>query len=183
MPLRPRQIVALVLLSVVGVTACSRATSDEEATPDAVQPGDLATKPDLVTVLPDDRGDPPTQLETEDLVEGVGEQAQPGDRLTVDFVGASWTSGQQFDATWDRGQPYSFTLGRGEVIEGWDRGLAGMREGGRRVLVIPPELAYGDRGAAAGIEPGETVVFIVDLVDVAEGPGVAPPGEETDGPD
>lgn len=182
MPLGLRQIASVLVLAILGVGGCSTTASDEESDPAPAQPGDLATKPDLVTVLPDDRGDPPTQLQTDDLVDGEGAQAQPGDRLTVEFVGASWASGRQFDATWDRGQPYSFTLGRGEVIEGFDRGLVGMREGGRRVLIIPPDLAYGDRGAAAGIEPGETLVFIVDLIAVAEGPGIPSPNDEVQAP-
>lgn len=127
---------------------------------------DLGTKPELVTILPDDRGDPPSSLQVEDLVVGDGEPAERGARLTVHFVGASWSSGQEFDSTWDREQPYAFTLGEGDVIEAWDEGLVGMRVGGRRALIVPPEFAYGDRGSSAGIAPGETIVFIVDLLEV-----------------
>lgn len=128
---------------------------------------DLATKPDLTTVLTDDRGEPPSSLQLTDVVEGAGDAAADGDALTVHYVGASWSSGAQFDATWDRSQPYSFTLGAATNIDGWEQGLRGMREGGRRVLVIPPDLAYGDRGAGDDIAPGETIVFIIDLLEVA----------------
>lgn len=126
----------------------------------------LATKPDLSTVLTDDRGEPPTALEVTDLVEGDGELAADGDALTVHYVGASWSTGAQFDATWDRDQPYNFVLGAGENIPGWEQGLVGMREGGRRVLVIPPDLAYGNRGSGSDIAPRETIVFVVDLLEV-----------------
>ncbi len=160
------------VLASVGVLLVGCSTDEAEAPedPDAgaspVEGPDLASRPDLLPVLPDDRGEPPSELQVEDLVEGDGPVAADGDRLTVHFVGASWASGQEFDATWDRDQPYTFTLGEGEVIEGWERGLSGMRVGGRRVVVIPPDLAYGDRGSAIGIGPGETIVFVVDLLEV-----------------
>ena len=80
------------------------------------------------------------------------------------YVGVSWSSGAQFDASWDRGQTFQFTLGAGMVIRGWDEGVAGMKVGGRRKLVIPPELGYGEQGAGGVIGPNETLVFVVDLV-------------------
>lgn len=160
---------AALALVVLGCTGEDTPEGADDPAGEEVAPPDLASKPDLVTVLPDDRGDPPTTLQVEDLVVGEGEIAEEGASLTVEFVGASWSSGQQFDATWDRGQPYSFTLGAGEVIRAWDEGLSGMRVGGRRALVVPPDLAYGDRGSAAGIAPGETIVFIVDLLEVEAG--------------
>ncbi len=144
-----------------GASSGAGGVAGEEA-----EPPDLAAKPDLASVLPDDRGDPPTSLQVEDRVEGEGEQAEAGARLTVNFVGASWSSGQRFDSTWDRDQPFAFTLGEGEVIPAWEEGLVGMRVGGRRVLIAPPDLAYGDRGSAAGIPPGETIVFIIDLLEI-----------------
>ena len=158
--------IALVAALVAGCTEEPEAPGSEEAAGDELESPDLGAKPELMSVLPDDRGEPPTSLQTEDLVDGEGETAQRGAHLTVHFVGASWSSGQEFDATWDRGQPYSFTLGAGDVIPAWDEGLVGMREGGRRALIVPPEFAYGDRGSAAGIAPGETIVFIVDLLEV-----------------
>lgn len=110
-------------------------------------------------------GDPPSELETKDLKEGKGEAARKGDTVSVHYVGVGYGSGEQFDASWDRGEPFSFTLGAGEVIEGWDRGVAGMRPGGRRRLVIPPDLGYGERGSPPAIGPNETLVFVVDLIE------------------
>lgn len=158
--------VALLGALVVGCTQEPETPEGDDVPGDEPESADLGAKPELMSVLPDDRGEPPTNLQTEDLVAGEGEAAERGARLTVHFVGASWSSGQEFDATWDRGQPYTFTMGDGEVIPAWDEGLVGMREGGRRALIVPPDLAYGDRGSAAGIAPGETIVFIVDLLEV-----------------
>lgn len=137
-----------------------------EGSDEAPEDRDLAAKPDLATVLTDDRGEPPATLQRTDVVEGDGETAVDGDDVTVHYVGASWSSGAQFDATWDRGQPDTFTLGAGDNIAGWEQGLSGMRAGGRRVLIIPPDLAYGDRGAGGGIAAGETLVFVIDLLEV-----------------
>jgi peptidylprolyl isomerase len=111
-------------------------------------------------------GEPPTELETEDIVEGEGEAAEAGDTLTMQYVGVSYATGEQFDASWDIGQPFIFELGAGTVIEGWDEGLVGMREGGRRQLVIPPDMAYGAAGSPPVIGPDETLVFVVDLVEI-----------------
>ena len=92
-------------------------------------------------------GAPPKQLETKELEEGTGAEAKAGDKVTVQYVGVGYKSGEEFDASWDRGEPFSFTLGAGEVIPGWDQGVEGMKVGGRRELIIPPELAYGEAGA------------------------------------
>ena len=80
------------------------------------------------------------------------------------YVGVSFSSGEEFDASWNRGEPLRFKLGVGQVIAGWDQGVQGMKVGGRRKLVIPPNLAYGDRGAPGAIKPGETLIFVCDLV-------------------
>ena len=109
---------------------------------------------------------PPYELELEDLVVGEGEEAVPGRVVDVHYVGVSWSTGKQFDASWDRGDTFTFGLGKGEVIPGWDQGVAGMRVGGRRRITIPPHLAYGKRGAGGVIGPDETLVFVVDLVGV-----------------
>jgi peptidylprolyl isomerase len=106
---------------------------------------------------------PPTELVTDDLVTGEGPEAGPGMLATVDYVGVSWSTGTEFDASWNRNETFSFNLGAGEVITGWDRGVQGMRVGGRRRLTIPPELGYGAHGAGNVIAPGETLVFVVDL--------------------
>jgi peptidylprolyl isomerase len=108
-------------------------------------------------------GKPPTKLTVVDVVPGKGAGAQDGDTLTVDYVGASWSTGKEFDASWKRGQPFPLTLGQGQVIKGWDQGLVGMKPGGRRLLVIPPDLGYGASGSGAAIKPNETLVFVVDL--------------------
>ena len=109
-------------------------------------------------------GEPPAELEITDIWEGDGPVASAGDRVTVHYVGVAHSTGEQFDASWDRGEPLSFQLGAGRVIPGWDQGLQGMKVGGRRQLIIPPGLAYGDRGAGNAIAPGETLIFVCDLV-------------------
>ena len=107
---------------------------------------------------------PSYQLELEDIIVGDGDEAAPGHIVEVHYVGVSWATGREFDASWDRGDTFKFGLGKGQVIAGWDQGVAGMKVGGRRKLVIPPHLAYGDRSPSPLIKPGETLVFVVDLV-------------------
>lgn len=109
---------------------------------------------------------PPTELLVEDLVIGDGEPATAGRTVSTHYVGVAWSTGEEFDASWNRGAPLDFRVGIGQVIKGWDDGLLGMRVGGRRRLVIPPHLGYGARGAGNVIKPGETLIFVVDLVDV-----------------
>lgn len=109
---------------------------------------------------------PPEELVIEDLIQGSGPAVQAGDDVACHYVGVAWSTGAEFDASWNRGQTLPFTVGAGQVIKGWDDGLLGMRPGGRRRLEIPPHLAYGDRGAGDEIGPGETLIFVVDLVDV-----------------
>jgi peptidylprolyl isomerase len=120
------------------------------------------TKPDVGPI----EGAPPADLIVEDITVGEGEEARAGQVATVHYVGVAHSSGQEFDASYNRGEPFSFPLGGGRVIAGWDQGVAGMKVGGRRKLVIPPHLGYGNRGAGAAIKPGETLVFVVDLVGV-----------------
>ena len=119
-------------------------------------------KPDID--FPD--GPPPTALEITDLTEGDGAEAKAGSTVSVHYVGVAHSTGEEFDASYNRGNPLEFRLGVGQVISGWDTGVQGMRVGGRRKLVIPPQLAYGDRGAGGAIKPGETLIFVVDLLDV-----------------
>jgi peptidylprolyl isomerase len=128
---------------------------------------DLSTKPDV----PVPEGEPPSELETTDVVEGDGPEAQAGDAVTVQYVGVNYSNGQQFDASWDSGQPFEFELGSGSVIPGWDEGVVGMKVGGRRQLVIPPDLGYGAAGQPPDIPPNETLVFVIDLLDVQAGGG------------
>jgi len=114
--------------------------------------------------IPKPTGSPPRRVVKEDIVRGKGAPAKPGDVLTVQYVGVTFSTGEEFDASWDRGQPFQFQLGARQVIPGWDSGLVGMRKGGRRMLTIPPELAYGRSGQPPLIGPNETLVFVVDLV-------------------
>jgi peptidylprolyl isomerase len=107
----------------------------------------------------------PTELVIEDLRPGDGAQAKVGDTISAHYVGVAHSTGEEFDSSWDRGAPLDFRLGVGQVIKGWDDGIVGMSVGGRRKLTIPADLAYGDRGAGAAIKPGETLIFVVDLVD------------------
>ena len=111
-------------------------------------------------------GTPPDDLEITDLTVGDGDEATPGRQVRVHYVGVAFSTGEEFDASYNRGAPLDFPLGAGRVIAGWDSGVTGMKVGGRRKLVIPPHLAYGDRGAGGVIGPGETLIFVVDLVDV-----------------
>jgi len=109
---------------------------------------------------------PPTDLVITDITEGAGAEATAGSTVVAHYVGVAHSSGEEFDASYNRGDPLSFRLGVGQVISGWDQGIQGMKVGGRRQLVIPAHLAYGDRGAPPVIAPGETLIFVVDLVDV-----------------
>jgi peptidylprolyl isomerase len=109
---------------------------------------------------------PSYQLELEDIEVGDGDEATPGSVVEVHYVGVSWKTGRQFDASWDRGDTFKFGLGKGQVIRGWDEGVTGMKVGGRRRITIPPDMAYGKRGAGGVIGPDETLVFVVDLVGV-----------------
>jgi peptidylprolyl isomerase len=111
-------------------------------------------------------GPPPTDLEVTDLSTGEGAEAVSGSTVRVHYVGVAHSTGEEFDASYNRGEPLSFRLGAGQVISGWDQGVQGMKVGGRRMLVIPPHLGYGDRGAGGVIKPGETLIFVVDLVEV-----------------
>jgi peptidylprolyl isomerase len=110
-------------------------------------------------------GPPPQDLQIVDEVVGDGAEAQAGMTVSAHYVGVAFSTGEEFDASWNRGQPLDFRLGAGQVIKGWDQGIQGMRVGGRRKITIPSRLAYGDRGAGGAIKPGETLIFVVDLVD------------------
>ena len=111
-------------------------------------------------------GDAPSELVIVDEIVGDGAEASAGQTVVAHYVGVAFSTGEEFDSSWNRGDPLAFPLGAGRVIKGWDQGLVGMKVGGRRRLVIPPDLGYGDRGAGAAIAPGETLIFVVDLVDV-----------------
>ena len=132
------------------------ATSPAVASPSNA-PGPTVTVPE---------GPPPRELQIKDLRRGTGARAKKGDTVTVNYLGVAWSTGTQFDSSWARGQPLSFPLGVGKVIPGWDRGVAGLRVGGRRELIIPPAQAYGAQGYPPSIGPNETLVFVIDLLAV-----------------
>jgi peptidylprolyl isomerase len=179
------KLTVLILALVVGggAAACgeddepaSEATATPTATPtetasaaglEALVQG-TSKKTDSKPAVPAPKGDPPSELVIRDIVRGKGPKAKAGDTLSMQYVGTSWSTGQQFDASWDRGaQPFAFQLGGGMVIAGWDNGLVGMRKGGRRLLVIPPDQGYGPQGTPDGtIAPNETLIFVVDLVEI-----------------
>lgn len=110
--------------------------------------------------------DAPTELVIDDLIVGTGDEAKAGRNVDVHYVGVAWSTGKQFDASWDRNETFEFRLGAGQVIQGWDQGVAGMKVGGRRRLTIPSDLGYGPYGAGGVIKGGETLVFVVDLLNV-----------------
>jgi peptidylprolyl isomerase len=112
-------------------------------------------------------GDIPFELGIEDLVVGSGDEATKGAKVSVHYVGVAFSTGEEFDASWNQGRPFEFRLGKGDVIPGWDAGVAGMKVGGRRKLTIPSAMAYGARGAGGVIAPHEPLVFVVDLLDVS----------------
>ncbi|MFJ5016245.1 FKBP-type peptidyl-prolyl cis-trans isomerase [Streptomyces griseoluteus] len=111
-------------------------------------------------------GDAPTELTIRDLVVGDGAEVKSGMVVRVHYVGVTFASGKEFDASWDRGEPFKFALGGGKVIKGWDRGIKGMRVGGRREIIVPPRLGYGNQSPTPSIPAGSTLVFVVDLLDV-----------------
>jgi peptidylprolyl isomerase len=163
MPQLPKRLILLALACVpLAVAGCG---SDKEtaATP-TPEPAStpVPTKPEITVP----KGKAPKKLVVKDLKEGTGPVAENGSNVQVQYVGVSFANGRQFDASWDRGEPFAFQLGAGQVIPGWDQGVAGMKVGGRRQLVIPPGLAYGKQGSPPAIGPNETLVFVVDLVGV-----------------
>lgn len=144
-------------------TASSPPAASTEEAGDAKETDSTEQETKPVVTAPD--GPPPKSLVTKDLVEGdVDLVAEPGDVVKVHYVGVNYKTGKEFDASWGRGEPIAFTLGSGEVIKGWDEGLEGMKVGGRRELIIPPDLGYGAKGFPPAIPPNETLIFVVDLV-------------------
>jgi peptidylprolyl isomerase len=166
-----RLLLALAVLLLPLAAGCG---DDEEAAdrapapPAQEQQQTETTAPDLTDTsskpeIPKPTGSPPRRLLVEDIVKGKGRLSKAGDTLTVQYVGVTFSTGTQFDASWDRGQPFTTEI-PGQVIEGWNRGLLGMRQGGRRKLTIPPRLGYGPQGFPPDIGPNETLVFVIDLV-------------------
>jgi peptidylprolyl isomerase len=159
-----RRVIALIgfgaaLAVVVGIILIGRGGDDSDGGSTTVEAG---SKPEVEVPS----GPPPKELVVEDLEEGEGDEAQSGDQLSVQYVGVDYESGEEFDSSYDSGAPFDFQLGSGSVIPGWDQGLEGMKVGGRRQLIVPPDLAYGEQGQPPAIGPNATLVFVVDLVSV-----------------
>ena len=151
--------VALFAVIIVAVVIGQSGGDDEPAEPATAERQD---KPEVE--IPE--GDPPKELVIEDLEEGEGDEATAGDQLTVDYVGVLYDGGDEFDASFGGPEPFQFALGQGSVIPGWDEGLEGMKVGGRRQIVIPPDLAYGPQGQPPDIPPDSTLVFVIDLLEI-----------------
>ena len=141
-------------------SAAEEPTTQESASAPPETSGEARGKPTIAKPT----GPPPKKLVIKDLAKGKGSAAAPGDQLQVNYVGVNFKSGKEFDSSFKTGQPLEFELGASMVIPGWDRGLEGMRVGGRRMLTIPPDLAYGPDGQPPVIGPNETLVFVVDLL-------------------
>ena len=167
-----RSLTLIALFSLVLLAGCGEREDESEApaaeaTATATETAPIEISDDLETkpTIPAPEGSPPAELQVEDIVEGDGKAARKGAQISVQYVGASWSTGQEFDASWDRGEPFAFQLGAGSVIPGWDEGLVGMKEGGRRKLTIPPDMGYGAQGSPPAIAPNETLIFVVDLLE------------------
>lgn len=145
-------------------TGATGATGPTIVTP---KTGDLSAEPTITVPS----GPAPTTLIIRDLITGTGAEAKNGDTVTVNYVGALYKNGKVFDASWNRKQTFPFTLGVGEVIQGWDKGVAGMRVGGRRELIVPSSLGYGKTGSGSTIPPNSALIFIVDLLAVKPAAG------------
>ncbi len=135
----------------------------EEQTPKQPTTGPLASVPKVEP----GKGSKPKNLETKDIIVGTGKEAKSGDNVYVDYVGGLWTTGKEFDSSFKRKTPFQFTVGTGQVIAGWDKGIVGMKEGGRRELKIPSQEAYGPLGNGTTIPKNEALIFIVDLLKVS----------------
>lgn len=178
MAMRTR-LAAASLAAAMAAASLAGCTDDPEAESSEDLPAEetFGTKPDVPSMLPGEREDPPSGLQAVDLVVGQGQQVEPGTVVTVHYAAARWRDGVELDSTWDLDEPYVFEVGAGRVIEGWEIGVGGsdsiepMRVGGRRMLTIPAEQAYGERGAGDDVGPGEALVFVLDLLDVEQPAG------------
>jgi len=167
-------LILIAAVAVLGISACG--DDDEGATnagrePSATQTETAPSEDALKNTgtrpeIPKPTGIPPRRLVKRDIVNGKGPAAKPGDTVTVNYVGVNFSNGAEFDSSWDSGQAFPVQLGAGMVIEGWDKGLVGIRKGGRRMLTIPPEMGYGAQGFPPDIPPNETLVFVVDAVSI-----------------
>lgn len=152
-----------------GLAVAGCGGSDDSSTGSSESTGATTTESSVEKTKPKvtvPQGAPPTKLEAKELEEGSGAEAKAGDKVTVQYVGVGYKTGEEFDSSWSRNEPFSFNLGAGEVIPGWDQGVEGMKVGGRRELLIPAGLAYGAAGSPPSIGPNETLIFVIDLLKV-----------------
>jgi peptidylprolyl isomerase len=173
--LRP-VLILIAVVAVLGMAACgdddegsgSGGSADQstELATETVAPDDALKDTTTKPVIPKPTGSPPRKLVKEDIVKGKGPGAKPGDTVTVNYVGMNFSNGVEFDSSWDSGAPFPVQLGTGSVIAGWDKGLVGVKKGGRRKLTIPPEMGYGAEGYPPDIPPNETLVFVIDVVSI-----------------
>jgi peptidylprolyl isomerase len=168
-------ILACAALAVAGCgsssdSSSSESTSSESRAPTSTESNAPKSSPKAKKTAPKvtvPKGAPPKELEIKEIEEGTGAEAKAGDEISVQYTGVGYESGEEFDSSWSRGaEPFVFSLGAGQVIPGWDQGVEGMKVGGRRELIIPPELAYGKAGSPPAIGPNETLIFVIDLVAV-----------------
>lgn len=159
-------ILSIALCVVLAIAGCGGGSdsSSSESGSTAAEPTSTADKTKPTVAVP--KGAPPKKLVTKEIEEGSGEEAKSGDEVTVQYAGVNYKNGKEFDSSWSRSEPFTFTLGAGQVIPGWEQGVEGMKVGGRRELIIPPELAYGETGSPPAIGPNETLVFVIDLLEV-----------------
>jgi peptidylprolyl isomerase len=169
----PALMLALCMALAIAVAGCgggsdsssgSTGSSDSTASSGSGESSstDTSTKPKVTVPV----GISPTKFAYKDIVEGTGPVAKSGDKVTVQYVGVGYETEKEFDSSWSRNEPFSFTLGAGEVIKGWDKGVEGMKVGGRRELLLPAGLAYGAAGSPPKIGPNETLIFVIDLLEV-----------------
>jgi peptidylprolyl isomerase len=158
--------VACAALAVAGCGSDSSTTTGGESSSPAKSESSISTNTNVKPEVTVPSGPPPKKLTEVEVVEGTGPEAKSGDQVTVQYVGVGYESGEEFDSSWSRNEPFSFGLGAGEVIAGWDQGVAGMKVGGRRELIIPSQLAYGPTGSPPSIGPNETLIFVIDLLAV-----------------
>jgi peptidylprolyl isomerase len=157
----------LVLCAALAVAGCGSSSSTEstESTGSgSTESSTTAEKTKPTVTVP--KGAPPKKLVIKEIEKGSAATAKSGDEVTVQYIGVDYKNGKEFDSSWSRNEPFSFQLGAGQVIPGWDQGVAGMKVGGRRELIIPPSLAYGSAGAPPAIGPDETLIFVIDLLGV-----------------
>ena len=162
MPLARRLLLLVLACVALAAAGCGSDSEDTASSKPEATSTPAATKPEVSVP----KGKLPKTLVVKDIKKGDGATAEAGKQVTVQYVGVSAVNGRQFDASWDTGEPFSFQLGSGGVIPGWDQGVEGMKVGGRRQLVIPPDLAYGAEGSPPSIGPNETLVFVIDLLSV-----------------